>query len=186
MTEHTFLTSERLRWFGLLPLPGGEPSDPRARLSLDIGAEAHAFEVEIAPALSATPGEPERWRLRLLPDGPGFDLARRPFHRSPGRWHLCCPGCGRWRAALALVPPTCAEPSLNGSADVAGTIWACRECLGLPPPAQRLSVSQRIFRAVERAEHSEHRQPGERLDRWRRRQAKAAMVMRRATTRLTN
>ena len=172
--EPPLITAIQLLWLGLLPAPAGEPPDPRARLSLTIGGQRRDFEVEVSKTASrAARGEPERWRLGLRPNGPAFDLARRPFHRSPGRWHLCCPGCGRWRAALALAPPCGAAPLPDTSAGLNGAIWACRECLDLPPPAQRLSASQRVFRAVERAEYAGHRQPGERRDRWLRRQAKA-------------
>jgi hypothetical protein len=181
----SFITTEKLLGLGLLPDQAGEPPDPRARLAFAFDGEAREFEVEIAALPVAAPGETQRWRLGLQPDGPSFDLARRPFHRSPGRWYLCCPICGRWRAALALVFPGGVEPSSEAPRSLTGAIWVCRACLGLPPPAQRLSASQRVFRAIERAEYANHRQPGERLDRWLRRQTNASKVKAKATTKLS-
>lgn len=183
--EPSFVTVDRLLWCGLLPNPDGEAPDPKARLALGSGDDAREYEVEIAVLPVTTQGDPGRWRLSLRPNGPAFDLARRPFHRSPGRWYLCCPGCGRWREGLALVSPGGAEPSLEAPAGLTGAIWTCRECLGLPPPAQRMSASQRVFRAIERAEYASHRQPGERLNRWQRRQTKAFKVRAKATAKLS-
>ena len=83
-------------------------------------------------------------------------LQRRPFHRSTGRWHCACPGCGRWVRVLALGPISPArrpdEITASPSPPAVQPWWACRRCHRLGSAASRESPDQRLLRAARKAE----------------------------------
>jgi hypothetical protein len=103
-------------------------------------------------------------------------VARIPFGSSPGRLHVQCPGCERWVRALHRPDPIIEPlPTLT-----AGLVLACAKCLGVRPLVQDLPPSGRVLRALERAELGYTRRPGEKRQRWLRRQAKAQAARARA------
>src|SRR5262249_21369547 len=98
-------------------------------------------------------------------------LARRPFHRSPGRWYFLCPACGRH--CLRLID------------------WRCTRSAGAPASLSwRLSRHQRLERALKKAAltNRKHGESAAAYERRRRRaraaEAKAVEVLDREVRRL--
>ena len=172
MADGDIITAAVLLQQGLLPEQAGVgPAGGVSGMLHGVVGTGGALAVRLSPLVPGPPGL-VGWRLGIETSGPGFDLARRPFSRSPGRWWLCCEGCARWVAGLALAGPSEAPEARH---------WRCRSCLGLPLPAQRLSPRQRLMQALERAEDAHIRRPNEIRQRWFRRLARAEAVRRRAS-----
>lgn len=144
---------------GLLP----PPTTPR-RATLWLGWNQDEVVVEVGPGGLASPSTG-------LPATP---LARRPFARSPGRWHVECPTCRRWVRLLLKVSLDPADDAAHTTAPARPCRWGCRACLGRHSLAALLNAEERVWRAVERAAEIPTRRTGEKRQRWLRREAKAA------------
>ena len=169
------LSVQTLKQAGVLP-DRGAAWPPPARLVPSEKAP------DVPPALLVVRPGPTPGGLELAGLTPDLvvPLERLPFHRSPGRWHFLCPGCGLGKGVLLEVPA-------DGPPVAAALGWACRNCArGMPagtPPwsvAWPLTPTQRLKRALEKATEADQRRPGEERHHWRKRTRRASLARRKA------
>jgi len=175
MCEQLSLTIRALRSAGCLPGAGCLGQALGLPLTFELGLESRAAPLMLCQGLDS-----ENLELFGLAPGLVIPLERRPFHRSPGRWHFLCPACGLRKGVLVKVP-------VDGPPVAVALGWSCRNCsrgmpMGTPPwsPAWPLTPDQRLKRALEKAANADYRQPGEERRRWRRRAQRASMALQRA------